>query len=256
MVILCLVSAPAWGIAQAVTSQEVDRVVSLYYQGKFKEAELLALRTLQSPELLPPVDKALLHKTLGFTYVAMGENEKAKIQFLAWLDLDPLAQLDPIYVSPKIIAVFKEAQHVYILSKTQAQPANQAALNQQLEALKRSLFFPGLGQLYRGQQVKGFSLLAAEVVLLGGFALCQSQYAETRDRYLTEINPAQMESLYDEVNLYYRAKYAAAILAAGVYLYSLYDALFLPPNTPSRLTQLQIKFNPQSATFLGLIVKF
>jgi hypothetical protein len=220
----------------------------LYYRGQFRDAEILALRTLQNSQNLPPVDQAILHKTLGFAYVAMGDNDKAKTQFTALLDLDPQAKLDSIYVSPKIISVFREAQTLWSQRQEQTKFGNSQELNLQLSALKRSLFFPGLGQLYRGQQTKGFSLFASEVALIGAVAYCQIRYSKVHDDYLTERDPAKIQDLYDSSNLYYRVRNGCAILAVGVYLYSLYDALFLPPKTEPHPPTFGLSVQPGTTT--------
>lgn len=225
--ILCILNLPSDAAAQGEASGIVNQVDSLYNQGRFREAELSALRALQESGNLAPVDRGLLHKTLGFTYVAMGENDKARSQFTEWLVIDPLAQLDSLYVSPKIISVFQDAKAS--LKKMQEPTRDPLELKTQFAAVKRSLFFPGLGQLYVGKEVKGTAMFTSEIFLLGAFAYCQVQYNQARDDYLQERDPANMQSRYDRYNNYNRARYGAIFLAAGVYLYSLYDALVMPP---------------------------
>jgi len=253
--ILCNLSQPYPVQAQGAAASSVDQVVSLYMQGRFQEAELLALRTLQSSDSLPPVDRALLYKTLGFTYVVMRENEKAKNQFIAWLEIDPLADLDSVYISPKIIAVFREAQAELEARKRQAESPADEELTLRLGAVRRSVIFPGLGQIYCGKQIKGFSLMTSEIVLIGAFVFCQIQYDQKRDEYLQERNPNHMQDLYDEANLYYRAKYVSAILAAGVYLYSLYDAAYLS-SSPSKKSPISLSVSPVLRSLLTLKVNF
>jgi hypothetical protein len=239
---LCALNLAAASSAQETDPRPVDQVLRLYEQGQFQEAELLGLRTLQESDSLAPVDRGLLYRTLGFTYVALGENEKAKNQFLAWLEIDPLAELDSVYISPKIITVFREAQAQFqIQSAAVNSGASPAAQNLGLQAARRSLLFPGLGQIYADRPTKGYVLLASEVVLLGAVGFCHFQYDEKHDEYLKERDPNEMQNLYDQYNLYYRARNAAIVLAAGVYLFSLYDALSLSP--------LQVQDNTLSVTF-------
>lgn len=253
---LCLVVALCGfsqaGLAQSGQTVLVDRAVLLYDEGRFEEAEITALRALQDNDILAPVDRARLRRILGFTYVVLGESEKAKRQFIYWLELDPLARLDPLYISPKIISVFQEAQQEYNRLKAEKTPPDYTKLDLQMKATRRSLLFPGLGQLYQGQQVKGLSLLASEVVLLSAFAYCQINYDKSRDRYLSETNSARMQSLYDDCNLYYRGRYASAILAAGVYLYSLFDVMFPSPGNQAGSSTLSLSVCPGSPSFLTL----
>lgn len=256
LTILCTSSLAALSRAQNPDSGAVDEVIRLYDEGKFRDAEVTALRALQSPQKPARVDQAILHKYLAFSYVAMGDAEKARNEFLNLLELDPLARLDSLYISPKIIAVFREAQQGYRSQRQQSRPPDLTHLNLQIAAVKRSLLFPGLGQLYRKQQVKGYSLLASEVVFLGSFIFCQVQYDQARDRYLAETNPSKMQRLYDDVNLYYRGRYASAILAAGVYLYSLFDVLYFPPPSESKPSRLSLAPSLRTGPSITLTLTF
>jgi hypothetical protein len=240
----------AW--SQPPASDVVNQVVNYYVEGRFKEAEVMALRTLQYAEDLADVERAELHRLLGFTYVALGEEEKAKRQFVSWLEIDSLASLDPLYISPKIRRVFDEAHEEFMLRKTQQEPPDYTEINRQVTAAKRSLIFPGLGQIYRGQQVKGYSLLASEIVLLGTFAYCQFNVVRARDRYLSETDPALMQSRYDDYNLYYYGRNTSALLALGVYVYSLLDALYFPPAPSSQQKGLTLHVSPDMENILSV----
>ncbi|HEX7342768.1 MAG TPA: DUF5683 domain-containing protein [bacterium] len=243
----------AW--AALASADPVGEVVALYDQGLFQEAELLALRTLQSSDSLAPVDRGILHRTLGFTYVALGENEKAQNQFIAWLDFDPLAELDSVYISPKIITVFREAQADYLNRQTQQQKAQIQPPDLRLLAATRSMIFPGWGQVYAGYRTKGFALMTSEALLLGAIVFCQVQYEDSRDKYLAERSPDRMQDLYDDANNFYRARNASIALAAGVYLFSLYDALHLLPQQRVEAT-LTFSCQPDPEKFLSLTLHF
>lgn len=229
-------------------------VEQLYNEGNFREAEQSALRSLQSPNELPPVDRANLYRLLGFTYVALGENEKAKQHFESWLELDPLADLDSVFVSPKIISVFREAAKEFSIKKTQPPPPDTEALTRQVSAFQRSLLFPGLGQLHRDQRTKGYTLLAFEAVSLGVAVFAQIRYDEARDRYLQEKNPARMQDLYDDTNYFYYLRNGAAILAGAVYLYSLIDAAYFPPKTNNPPVAFILQISPDQWKMISLIL--
>ena len=230
LIAILIVGVMAQGaFAQNDETDLIGLADSLYVEGKLNEAELTALRALQNPESLPPIDRARLYRILGFTYVAQGKNEKAKQQFLSWLKIDPLANLDPLYISPKIINVFAEAQVEF--KQTRTPPPDYANLNKQMQAVRRSLLFPGLGQLHRGQQIKGFTLITSEIILLGTLTYCQIKYDQARDQYLDESDPDKMDSQYDDCNLYYRGRNASIALAVGIYLYSLFDIMYFHPQT-------------------------
>lgn len=240
----------AW--SQEQNSDVVNQVINFYVGGRFKDAEVTALRALQNEEDLADVDRAELYRLLGFTYVAQGEHEKAKRQFISWLEIDSLASLDPLYISPKIRRVFDEAHEEFIARKTSDNPPDYEAINLQVKAAKRSLIFPGLGQIYRGQQVKGYSLLASQVVLLGGLFYCQINVERARERYLSETDPALMQIRYDEYNQFYYGRNATAILAVGVYVYSLLDALYFPPPSTSDRGNLSLQVSPDMGNLISI----
>ncbi len=114
----------------------------------------------------------------------------------------------------------------------------------QHSAFKRSLLFPGLGQLHTDNKIKGYSLIASEAVLLGTFIYCQLNYDKARDDYMNETNPSRMQDLYDEYNLYYRGRNVSLILAAGVYIYSLFDVMYFPPEIDNNSETLSLSLQP------------
>jgi hypothetical protein len=80
-------------------------------------------------------------------------------------------------------------------------------------ALKRSLTIPGAGQLYNDQKVKGYALMAGEVLALWSFNDNRKKYknyedsdSNSRDHYLRERN-------------------RFAWIAIGLYFYGVLDAV-------------------------------
>ena len=80
-------------------------------------------------------------------------------------------------------------------------------------ALKRSLIIPGAGQLYNDQKVKGYALMAGEVLALWSFNDNRKKYnnyedsdSNSKDHYLRERN-------------------RFAWIAIGLYFYGVLDAV-------------------------------
>ncbi len=61
-----------------------------------------------------------------------------------------------------------------------------------------------------------------------------------------------MQSRYDEYNLYYRGRNASIILAAGVYLYSLFDIMYFHPQTEPNSSPLSISITEDFTPSLSL----
>jgi hypothetical protein len=80
-------------------------------------------------------------------------------------------------------------------------------------ALKKSLIFPGMGQIYNDQKIKGYSLIAAEIFSLWSFNENRKKHknysesdAKSQDYYLTERN-------------------RFAWMAIGLYFYGILDSI-------------------------------
>ena len=80
-------------------------------------------------------------------------------------------------------------------------------------ALKKSLIFPGMGQIYNDQKIKGYSLIAAEIFSLWSFNENRKKHknysesdAKSQDYYLTERN-------------------RFAWMAIGLYFYGILDSV-------------------------------
>lgn len=80
-----------------------------YFKGKYDEA-VTEINSALEKGLKEKEDKLKAHRFLAYTYVAKDEKDEAKREFKKALEIDPKMELDPVYVSPKIIEVFKEVK--------------------------------------------------------------------------------------------------------------------------------------------------
>ena len=80
-------------------------------------------------------------------------------------------------------------------------------------ALKKSLIFPGVGQLYNDQKIKGYTLIAAELFSLYNFN-------ENRKKY-KDFN----ESYGKSQDYYLRERNRFAWIAIGLYFYGILDSV-------------------------------
>ena len=80
-------------------------------------------------------------------------------------------------------------------------------------ALNKALLFPGMGQLYNEQKVKGYTLIAAEIFSLWSFN-------ENRKKY------KNYDQNYSNSQEYYlRERNRFAWIAIGLYFYGILDAV-------------------------------
>ena len=80
-------------------------------------------------------------------------------------------------------------------------------------ALKKSLTFPGVGQLYNDQKIKGYTLIAAELFSLYSFNENRKKYKDYNESY---------EKSQD---YYLRERNRFAWIAIGLYFYGILDSV-------------------------------
>ena len=80
-------------------------------------------------------------------------------------------------------------------------------------ALKKSLIFPGMGQIYNDQKIKGYSLIAAEIFSLWSFN-------ENRKKHKN-----YSESDAKSQDYYLRERNRFAWMAIGLYFYGILDSV-------------------------------
>lgn len=83
---------------------------------------------------------------------------------------------------------------------------------------------PGLGQIYKGQAAKGYSILGAEVVLCAAIIFGELN----RSYYLKQArkNPENYGSWKSKANFFRTVRNIGIVLASATYLYNLMDAAF------------------------------
>jgi hypothetical protein len=80
-------------------------------------------------------------------------------------------------------------------------------------ALNRSLIIPGAGQLYNNQKIKGYALMAGEILALWSFNENRKKYNNYDDSYA------------NSKEYYLRERNRFAWIAIGLYFYGVLDAV-------------------------------
>lgn len=83
---------------------------------------------------------------------------------------------------------------------------------------------PGLGQIYKGQRAKGYTIMGAEALLIGG--LIYSSAEASNYTRLAQKHPETAESYRSKANTQKNIRLFCSIGIGGVYLYNLLDAAF------------------------------
>lgn len=88
---------------------------------------------------------------------------------------------------------------------------------------------PGLGQLYKGQKVKGIIIMSTEAVLIGSLIWSDYEYRYFKRRRAETGDP----HFHNTMTTYKELRAFSAIAAAGLYVYNLFDAALC--NIPRRV---------------------
>jgi tetratricopeptide (TPR) repeat protein len=225
-------------LAQQVSEDSLEHMLQrakLHYNNGEYELAINELETaLQYLKQLESVDQVEAYKYFAFSYVALGNKEKAKELFKTALTLNPALILDPATVSPKIIKVFEEAKAEMKLEPTPVEPVIPPKKHgvSKTSALMRSCCVPGWGQMYKGHSGKGKKIMIASGITLGASIFSFVKRESAHNTYL-DIEPGAPQSEFDDAYDKYKTWHNIAVfsvaLFGGVYAYNIYDVFFSKP---------------------------
>ena len=242
-IVLCilpiLVVTFAWGRnhVQNETGYSIEKIKEAYSQFLFTEVVTLAADALTHDPPPPEEERVEIHTYLAFAYIALGETEKAKESFEAALRLNPNLTLDPVYVSPKIIAIFNEVKSTIETLKESKeeeplQPAHPIPKeDKRFGGAWRSLVLPGWGQLYKGQKRKAMIIFGIQTITISTSLYAHFRMEEAHDEYIRTQDPELIESKYDRYNSFYKLRNYFLLCTAATWLYSHIDAAVSQPSS-------------------------
>jgi hypothetical protein len=222
-----------WGLAfwpQAVPAQSTNylgAVVTAYERGYYEEVVKTSLNALKDTMPYTSSDLVYLRTYLAFSLVALGADDQAVDVFKSILVSKPKLELNPEFVSPKIISVFKRAQ--LETAQSQGQSGVQSGLifdkgkPQKVSCLWRSAIWPGWGQSRRGENRKGKILKWSALGVTAGLGTLFLGTYLSHQSYLNATNPDAIESKYKSYNDWYRARSFGINLAISFWFYSALD---------------------------------
>jgi len=230
------------GFAQHVPEDSLlrmlERAKSYYNNGEYENAISELEKALQYLKQMEQGDQVEYYKYLAFSYVALGDREKARETFKKALVLDPTLELDPATVSPKIIKVFEEAkaEMATVTPKPPPKPPTPPPAKKEVSTLSatwRSCCLPGWGQMHKGESSKGKKIMIATAVTfsLAFPSLIMRELKHTAYKDVEPGNTEQMNDAYKAYKFWHNATIYTGVLFIGVYLYNLYDVIFTKPHS-------------------------
>jgi hypothetical protein len=227
MITVVLGCCAACGAAQQRNA--IHDLLSDYDRGDYQRVEALAESLTIDTTGLSRDDLATLRTYRAFALVALGRDDEAVTQFTLLLRQRPATDLNPEFVSPKIIAVFKSAQTEYKRTIAVTSPAQPILLTANPPgkpgALLRTLLWPGWGQSYRGQVKRGRMFKIASLAAVAGLGIAElGTYLSHRD-YLAARDANRISATYTAYNRWYRASNLAINLTVSVWVLGAVDVM-------------------------------
>ncbi len=166
---------------------------------------------------------------LAFSFVALDDRTKAKLQFVTILEKEKGFSLNPEFVSPKIMEVFKEAE-----KSLKKPPTNNVIKIQRMppnatQCLVKSSLFPGWGQLTRGETKKGKVLMGSFAASLTALALSQLAYLSAKNSYEQAVTKSDIDYQYSRYNFTYKTRYIVSEITLFLWIYSITDIFLGEP---------------------------
>jgi tetratricopeptide (TPR) repeat protein len=227
-VVLALVIAalgPTVGRAQRLNP--MNAVIKAYEQGYYQEVIAIGEAALSDTAGYSRDDVVYLRTYLAFSLVALGQEAAAQERFKQILTVRPKLELNPEFVSPKIIEVFKRAQIDFFRTRVDGYQKGGVLFEQgrpgKLQGLWRSALWPGWGQSARGDGRKGRILKWGGAGVAAGTGLAFLGTYLSHQSYLDASAPGDIESRYDTYNRWYRTRNFTVNLALSFWAYNLFD---------------------------------
>ncbi|KPJ73480.1 hypothetical protein AMJ52_03615 [candidate division TA06 bacterium DG_78] len=196
---------------------------SLYVRGDYEtvieQAPLVLLdTTLANAEIVE------INKFYAYSLAIMGKKEAAMKVFYQLLDLKPDFMPDPVTVSPKITNIFNEAKNKKLLTMPIIRPLKDTIYIER--KIPFTMLIPGVSQIQRDKKVKGFTILATEILSLTGLAISQYNYSKYHDEYLAAEDPQVINDKYEICNAWYKKRTIFISTSIIIWLYNLVDVLY------------------------------
>ena len=224
--IFLIILIPLIGYADTLSGLTV-KIESLYNQGQFQMVLENVDEVLRTTKTIPDSTLIRLYIYQAFSYVALGNKEQALGAFRYLLIINPKLELDPKFISPKIIEVFEESKRIRGDSLRLSPPPFIPIDNLQSQTVRnramRSLLYPGLGQLFQQKRTKGYLFLGGETFSLLGLVGAHLLTNSAHQKYLANRNINEMDKLYNNYSFWYRTRTGFIITSIGIWIINYID---------------------------------
>ncbi len=245
--ILCLC-----GQEKSSADSLLSAVESFYNSAQYSSAELEARRLYESERISDSV-KVQCEKWIAFSLIAQGKPNQARERFVNILTVNPDFDLDRVFTSPKILAIFNDARSKFLSQKKSIDTTHFIAANHSHQLSFRSVVFPGWEQIHQEENTKGFILFGTGAISLGAGIAFEILRSSARDSYMKAATPSDIASKYQTYNRYRKAEIYSFISFGVIYIISEIDLFNYPSAYSLTLTP---GYSGTFGTMLTMSAKF
>ncbi len=178
----------------------------------------------------------------GIAHYNLNQMDAALRDFSDILKLNPGYRMNPIENSPKIVAVFNTLRDRFKQPPRQIIRYDTVRVKQRVSLSLTGLLLPGYGQLQRGEQTRGWLMLAGSMTSLGVGIYSAIDCADKEKRYLNETDKKLIADKYEAYNRSYQLRNAALGVFAVFWAWAQYD-YFVPLSIrPGPAPQITLQF--------------
>ncbi|MEO0076627.1 MAG: hypothetical protein ABIK19_03045 [candidate division WOR-3 bacterium] len=199
----------------------INRIDTLYRNGEYKQVVEIIDSVLHNvnPNILNDSMLIRLYALQSFSYVALDKKEQALQSFRYLLMINPKFDLDPKFVSPKIIEVFEESKRKRsdtILLTLPTFPISSSKESFIKKKMMLSLLYPGLGQISQKKK-KGYIFLGLESASITGLITTHFLTNSAHYKYLTARTLPEIEETYKNYSFWYKLRFGFIISAITIW---------------------------------------
>ncbi len=229
-------------VASTQTTSERIATLQQQYRNLHFEAVIQEGRELlKQAKGLNPQQLATIHEQMALSFFSLGQLDSSRSHFLSLLSLFPEWQLDPIYVSPKIIDFFQQLKKTYtqqsVMPAPSAVPYTRYIIveDRRPGAAWRSLLLPGWGQWYKSQKKRAYWVGGTVFLSAAGTLAAALLERNAHQIYLATQDEQLIAQRYDRYNFWFKTRYTMQTITLLGWALNVVDALWTPSPISQRI---------------------
>lgn len=211
--------------------------INEYFKNFEYEKVITLSDSIINNKLVDQYKLANIYVNKGIAHYYLMEDRLAEESFQRALYHNYDVKLDPVLVSPKVQEYFMQIKSNYKKIENEKSyailnPKKQLNhirindfINRRQQTIFRSLLFPGLGHIYKGEVNKGVILASLGTISLGSFIYFSFETGSKEEKYFTERNVNQLDNRFSDYEKTKKIRNYSLAAFLGLWLFSQADIL-------------------------------